>query len=216
MSWPLDMVWDTPLQTRPNFKNFPSVCPKLVPGMDVPGPSGHPWTDCPLSPNLKFFQVQNPSPLQSPKEGQNPSQSTFWDWTGSQTGWGHWTNCPSLGPVLRSSPSPCPEAWDRYWDQNPLHSRLAQILEIVHGSVPSWSQVPGTDVPGPSQCPEAWDRHLDPKSTPLQASPNFGNFPRVCPKLVPGPRDGRPWSQRPAGDRMSTLDKFEIFLSPES
>ena len=121
-----------------------------VPGMDVLGPSVHPGTECPLWPNLKYFQVKDPSPLQSPKDGRNPSKSTFLAWTGSQTGWGHWTNYPSLGPVPMYCPRPCPEAWT--WSGT-LHSRLGQILKIFKVSVPNWSQVPGMGVPGPSGHP---------------------------------------------------------------
>ena len=136
-------TWSGTLHSRLGqiFKIFQVSVPNWsqVPGMDVLGPSVHPGTECPLWPNLKYFQVKDPSPLQSPKDGRNPSKSTFLAWTGSQTGWGHWTNYPSLGPVPMYCPRPCPEAW---------------TLDMV------------------------WD-------TPLQARPNFENFPsvsQICPR----------------------------------
>ena len=178
-------------------------------------------------------------------------------------------------------PSPCPEAWDTLWDQNPLHSRLGQILKIFQVSFTNLSQDPGMDVPG--NCGQLWTEcplrqklkffkyRILVRSSPtrmdkIRLSPRFwtGLSPRLavdtgptvphlaqspCPVPVhvqrpgthfgtkihstpglakfwklsmglsqvgPRSRDGRPWSQWPAGDRMSTLDKFEIFLSPES
>ena len=46
-----------------------------------------------------------------------------------------------------------------------------------------------------------------PKSTPLQANPNFENFPSVCPKFVPGPRD------RHHGPQCPPLDPWPISSS---
>ena len=95
-------------------------------------------------------------------------KSRFLSRTCPQTGQGHWTSYPQLGPSPMSGPRPVPEVWDWSLDKNPIHSRLSQNFKIVP----------------------------------------------VCPKSVPGPRDGCPWSQWTPRDIFSTLAKFEIFLSP--
>ena len=119
----------TPFQASPNFENCPWVCPKLVPGPR----DGRPWSQGPARDRMSTLGL--------------------WDWTGSQTDWGHWNIGPSV-PHLAQSPCPVPVNVQRpgtdIWTQNPLHSRLAQILEIFQGSVSNLSQGPGMDILGPN------------------------------------------------------------------